>query len=146
MMKQNVHERFLAKIVAPSADECWQWTACTDSHGYGHFKVDGRGVGAHRFAYEYFVGPIPDGLELDHLCRVRNCVNPAHLEAVTHAENIRRGESPLAINAAKTHCLKGHPLDAENTYRWRGGRHCRICVRARVRAYRARKRAKAAAA
>ena len=144
-MRLSVHERFLAKIVAPSVDDCWHWTAYTNEKGYGQFHVDGRLVKAHRWSYEHFVGPIPEGLQIDHLCRVRNCVNPHHLEPVTGRENVLRGESPGAINAVKTHCPQGHPYDAENTYRWRGKRRCRTC-RAQARAYRARKRAKAAAA
>lgn len=84
---------------------------------------------AHRVAYELLVGLIPDGLELDHLCRNPACVNPAHLEPVTHAENMRRGE-----RAMKTHCPQGHAYDEANTYRIRsGGRQCRTCVRLRRR-------------
>ena len=137
-MKQTVSDRFLAKIVA-DPHGCWIWQSGTNAKGYGQFKVDGRAVRAHRFAYELLVGPIPDGLELDHLCRVRNCVNPAHLEPVTHTENVRRGESFSAINMGKTHCPAGHTYDAENTYVTPNGkRNCRTCHRAACRAYRAR--------
>ena len=129
-------ERFLAKFeIAESG--CWIWTAGRNSDGYGTFN-DGvrRGVGAHRFAYLHYVGPIPEGLELDHLCRVRSCVNPDHLEAVTHAENIRRGESPSALCALRRHCVNGHEFSPENTYTSkRGGRECRICKRDYMRAY-----------
>ena len=134
-MKQMLPDRFLAKIVA-YPHGCWIWQASTTHNGYGQFWVGGRMVKAHRFAYEMFVGPIPEGLELDHLCRVRNCVNPAHMEPVTHAENVRRGESFSAINAGKTHCPHGHAYDAENTYvKPNGWRHCRACQRAACRAY-----------
>ena len=149
--EQSVHERFLAKIVTPSVDECWIWQACTGTNGYGLFRVDGRMFKAHRFAYELFVGPIPDGLELDHLCRVRTCVNPEHLDPVTHAENVRRGESGKVNGArqrAKTHCPQGHPYAGENLYvNSDGKRRCRTCNRdrGRKRAQRARDRAQAAA-
>ena len=146
MMKQSVQERWAAKVVARSVDECWIWQAYTCRKGYGQFKVDGRMVKAHRWSYEHFVGPIPDGLELDHLCRVRNCVNPAHLEAVTHAENVRRGESGKN-QRAKTHCPQGHPYAGENLYVYPDGRrNCRTCQSAHYAHHYARKRAKAAAA
>lgn len=138
-MKQTVSDRFLAKIVA-YPNGCWIWQASTNASGYGQFWVDGRAVKAHRFAYELLVGPIPGGLELDHLCRVRNCVNPAHMEPVTHAENVRRGESFSAINTGKTHCPQSHPYSGDNLYvRTNGYRECRTCHRAESRAYRARK-------
>lgn len=128
-------ERFWAKV--EKTDTCWLWTACCNDRGYGLFSVAGRLVQAHRFAYELLVGPIPEGLELDHVrdrgCRHRRCCNPAHLEAVTHAENVRRSDATLtSIAAAKTHCRHGHPFDAANTYVDRYGH--RICIKARVRA------------
>lgn len=136
-------ERFMAKV--DTSGECWLWTGYRNHDGYGRFKVDGRMVMAHRVAYETFVGSIPDDREIDHLCRVRSCVNPAHLEAVTHAENTRRGQSFVSSNAAKSHCAKGHRFDASNTYqRPAGGRQCRICNREAVVAYQARKKASAA--
>ncbi|KAB2977369.1 HNH endonuclease [Streptomyces sp. SS1-1] len=94
-------------------------------------KLGGRYQMAHRVAYQEIVGPIPEGLQLDHLCRVRHCVNPAHLEPVTSRENTLRGENLVAINAAKTHCKRGHLFDAANTYRWRNSRICRECRRLR---------------
>lgn len=101
-------------------DSCWLWTAGLSPDGYGNFLYGGRAGKAHRFIYEEFKGPIPDGLEIDHLCRQRNCVNPAHLEAVTHAENVRRGS-----NATKPLCSNGHAFDMIKD----GRRLCSICRR-----------------
>jgi hypothetical protein len=99
-------------------------------------------VGAHRWSYEALVGPIPPGLEIDHLCRVRNCVNPSHLEPVTKAVNILRGESMSARHARQTHCKSGHPFDAENTRMTTDGqRRCRTCDRQYGIARRQRRRA-----
>jgi hypothetical protein len=125
--RQAVEPRFLAKV--NKTDTCWLWTAWIERNGYGRFWLDGRQQGAHRAAYEMYVGPIPDGLEIDHLCRVRHCVNPAHLDAVTAAENIRRMTPHRAdYKSAKTHCPQGHPYDAENTLVGKdGGRSCRAC-------------------
>lgn len=109
-------------------ENCWLWTG---SHGlYGVFRIggrDGHNIGAHRYAYELLVGPIPGGMQLDHLCRVKLCVNPDHLEVVTPRENTLRGGTIPAANAAKTHCLRGHPFDEPNTYWHRGRRYCRAC-------------------
>jgi hypothetical protein len=125
-------ERFWAKVA--KTDTCWLWTAATQG-GYGVFRVSStKQVKAHRWAYESLVGPIPEGLTLDHLCRVRNCVNPEHLDPCTTGVNTLRGDSGSARNARKTHCLNGHPLEGDNLMRdARGMRQCRICQRERVR-------------
>lgn len=118
--------------------DCWLWTGRLTSHRYG--SVGSKGS-AHRIAYELTVGPIPEGLTIDHLCRVRHCVNPAHLEPVTMTENVRRGESFSAVNARKTHCPRGHAYDEKNTYRLpSGSRWCRECKRAEGRQYQAARR------
>lgn len=123
----------------PDLGPCWLWTAYVDERGYGIFRWEsGRSEKAHRSAYLLSVGAIPDGLELDHLCKVRHCVRPTHLEPVTHVENIRRGDysNNGARMRARTECPYGHPYDAENTmYKADGMRACRACKKAYSRAY-----------
>lgn len=110
--------------------ECWIWTGNTHPEtGYSRIwfgRHDDRL--AHRVAYEWARGPIPDGLTIDHLCRRRPCVNPWHMEPVSSVENVMRGQSAWAINARKTHCLRGHEFTPENTYRHRGTRSCKQCA------------------
>jgi len=126
-------ERFWSKV--DKSGDCWLWTAGLNSAGYGKFGPrHGTAVAAHRFAYELVKGRIPEGLYLDHLCRVHNCVNPAHLEAVTPRINVLRGDTIASRSAAKTHCPKGHPYDLLNTYyEPKGARRCRECLRAKER-------------
>lgn len=140
---KRLPDRFWAKVQVNEAG-CWLWRASTTGwSGYGKFWADGRFALAHRQSYEALVGAVPAGLELDHLCRVRRCVNPAHLEPVTHAVNVQRGgqaDANRRRGAAVTHCVRGHAYDAENTY-WRSGdgqRVCRACNRAAVARYQAR--------
>jgi HNH endonuclease len=110
-------KRFLAKIQVNQETRCWLWTAsCHYREGYGKFGYQGRTIEAHRWAWLATHGAFPPPpFELDHLCRVRRCVNPFHLEAVTARENLLRGIGPSAQNAAKTHCKRGHEFTAENT-------------------------------
>lgn len=139
---ERLPPRFWAKVEV-RANGCWVWTGArsgckggTRDDQYGYIRVDGKALRAHRFAYEALVGPIPTGLQLDHLCRFRPCVNPAHLEPVTNRENGLRGESPAAQAARKTHCPQGHPYDATNTASYRGKRYCKTCNREKAaRAY-----------
>ena len=125
-------QRFWDKVDRRGPDECWDWTAYRMKRGYGWFRMDGRMFLAHRVAYEMEIGPILKELELDHLCRNTSCVNPSHLEQVTHLENVRRGDAGkhrAMFELAKTHCPYGHPYDEGNTYyRPQGSRECRKCM------------------
>lgn len=131
-------ERLLAGIAVDAETGCWNWTRSKNWKGYGLFGMGQRPnstqtktVTAHRAAYELFVGPIPEGLDLDHLCRNRGCVNPAHLEPVTRKENLGRG---LHRNRGRTHCIRGHELIPENIYvRKNGYRRCNVCHREAMR-------------
>lgn len=157
------HERFWPKVVFDANDAgCWEWQGAASSAGYGKIMTGSRSDGsrryapAHRWAYEFCVGPIPDGLQLDHLCRNPSCVNPDHLEPVTNRENTLRGNAPIrmreanpgaAFQSAKTHCPQGHIYDDANT-RWTSAtgnhsatRHCRTCNKAQDTARHQRDRA-----
>lgn len=121
----GVMERLWSKIDASGS--CWEWLAYREN-GYGKFRLNGKSCMAHRVVWETLVGPIPAGLQVDHLCRNRGCVNPDHLELVTQQENILRGQSACAWNARKNVCKRGHPLTDANLYVYpSGGRACRAC-------------------
>ena len=114
---------------APHLGKCWLWTGGKVRRGYGRFYLNSTATMAHRFAYEAAIGPIPEGLQIDHLCRTTACCNPAHLEAVTQRENILRGNGMGARWAARTHCKNGHSLAGENLLiRPDGSRRCRVCA------------------
>lgn len=141
--------RFWAKV--NKTDSCWLWTGAI-VRGYGVFTpvIPGPLLRAHRYSYELLVGPIPDGLQIDHLCRTPLCVNPAHLEPVTPRENTLRGNTFQAKNLAKTHCVNGHEFTPENTLLRKpsprlpnGGRWCRTCCREKMRRRRAAARQRA---
>ena len=134
-------DRFADKIALTDSG-CIEWIAGTQGEGYGQFfrgrTVPGEHgkIAAHRWSYEYHVGPIPAGMEIDHLCRNRLCVNPEHLEPVTSQENISRSHG----NGRKTHCPSGHPYSGDNLRVYRGTRFCRACSRAYHQALRAKKK------
>lgn len=113
----------------PDLGPCWLWTGQLDRYGYGKFKVEGKHRTAHKWAFEDASGLVPAGLTLDHLCRVRRCVRPSHMEPVSNAENVRRGEVGRRTGAAlraRTHCIHGHLFDEANTI-FRGPKRYRIC-------------------
>lgn len=160
MSRPTVLERFWAKV--EKTDDCWLWSGTLDRDGYGKFSVDGRTQAVHRWTYLNLVGPIPSGLTLDHVCHSRvaeecaarpglcphrRCVNPAHLEPVTHLENSRRGGKGLRIfgyaarpggSAPLESCRRGHALTPDNVMRNGPNRTCRICRTNSARAWRAR--------
>ena len=126
--RKPVLERFIQKV--RKTPHCWHWLGSKSRKGYGRMKIAGKPVEAHRWSYEHFVGPFPLGTQTDHLCGNPGCVNPHHLEAVTSQTNTLRGNSPPAINARKTHCVRGHTFDPSNTHiEVNGWRVCRACRR-----------------
>jgi hypothetical protein len=124
--RKTIEDAFFNKIEV--TDDHWYWRGYTSPKGYGTFGWNNQHQIAHRFAYEHWVGPIPEGLEIDHTCKVRNCVNPAHLEPVTTLVNQHRANPP------KTHCINGHEYTEQNTrYVKNNKRQCRMCARERYR-------------
>lgn len=130
----TLEERWWARVIRAGGDECWEWDGAHDSDGYAQIGVNGRALGAHVVGYQVNVGPVPEGMELDHFaCDNRSCVNFTHVRPDTHANNVMREGSKNvgAINARKTQCPKGHEYTPENTYivPSTGGRACRTCQR-----------------
>jgi hypothetical protein len=141
-IRGSLEQRFWPKVDKSGPNGCWVWTAFEYGKGYGGINIGGGRIDyAHRVAYRLVVGPIPDDLQLDHLCRNRRCVNPEHLEPVTTRVNLLRGEGPTGQRARQTHCKYGHPFDEQNTRRHSryGTRVCKRCDadhQARLRATR----------
>ncbi len=136
--------RLLEKVTPEPNSGCWLWEGATNTHGYGQIWRDRRLQLAHRVSYELHCGPISDGKDLDHLCRIPLCVNPSHLEPVSHAENCRRGDhsKSASYQRNKVTCPGGHSYSDGNIYyRSNGHRECRACSLARSREYQRRKRA-----
>lgn len=124
--RPTVVDRFFDKVTI--TDYCWEWTSVKNRFGHGRLWVNGRFESAHRVCHVLFIGPIPEGLVVDHLCGNPSCVNPGHLEAVTQRENLLRANTFQAANAAKTHCVSGHEFTPTNTLRdTEGNRVCRKC-------------------
>ena len=129
----SVLDRAMQKVDA--SGPCWLWTGAGTQNGYGNIRVKGKTHLAHRVVWEELVGPIPDGRVIDHLCKVRSCVNPDHMEIVTQRENVLRGKAGLRGVRRATHCLRGHPFTPDNTLVSPSGesRQCRTCKRLRAR-------------
>jgi HNH endonuclease len=142
----TLEEKLLLRMMPVTETGCWIWLGTLDRDGYAQMDHNGKAERAQRLSYEHFIGPIPDGLVLDHLCRVRCCINPHHLEPVTDYENVRRGEC-WTWGKTRTHCKYGHLLDEDNTHVNRlGTKCCRTCWRIKRRRYLAQKRATESAA
>lgn len=136
VVRPTPEERFFKYVHKTEA--CWEWMGYKCKKGYGRFVLSRRTqIKAHRFSWQIINGAIPEGLQLDHLCRNRACVNPAHLEPVTNLENTLRGANFIAVHARKTHCVNGHVFDESNTRvdirNGRSRRVCRECQRIRIK-------------
>ncbi len=135
----DIRDAFPDKVICDPNSGCWLWTGYINNHGYGQI---GRNTKAYRESYILARGAIPDGLQIDHLCRVRSCVNPDHLEAVTQHENIRRGtwaEGRAVWVRSRTHCKRGHPYEGNTYVNCRGHRNCVICMNAAQARFKAKK-------
>ena len=139
VIRGDDERRFLTKIA--ESGTCWVWLGERTREGYGRFAIRSRNRSAHRWFYERRFGSLPDGLELDHLCRNKSCVNPMHLEPVTHSENVRRAGT---ANGRKTHCPHGHPYEGDNLMLTKHGhRFCRACLQERNRKWTAKQKQEA---
>ncbi|MDQ1446770.1 MAG: hypothetical protein QOI20_3234, partial [Acidimicrobiaceae bacterium] len=129
---ERLPSRFWDKCAPEPMSGCWLFVGCWNGMGYGSIFVADRAIGAHRYAYETLVGELASSLDLDHLCRIHCCVNPAHLEPVAHRTNVLRGIGPTAAHAAQTHCKRGHVLTPDNVMpssARKGHRACLVCDR-----------------
>jgi hypothetical protein len=132
---QDMDTIFESHII--KTDSCWLWIGAKNIGGYGYYRKNGKTHKAHRYAYTIYIGDIPTGLVIDHLCKVRACVNPEHLELVTQAENLYRGDTIAATSRAKSHCKNGHEFNTANTIiRKNGTRNCRTCTNLLKKKYR----------
>lgn len=123
-------ERFMRQVYKEPTYQCWLWQGHIGKNGYGRWKPAGRSVSTHRWSYERFIGPIPEGLQIDHICNIKSCVNPEHLQPVTARVNVLKAKKGItSINAAKTHCVNGHPLFGANLriYVTKDGKKSRVC-------------------
>lgn len=137
-LPEVVADRFWSRVDA--SGDCWLWMGGTNSRGYGYFWDGTKQLAAHRFVWELLVGTIADGLQIDHLCRIKRCVNPDHLEPVTPRENIYRGVNMVALHAKKIHCANGHLLLGVNLKVTPRQRKCRTCMRSAGRRHNAKRR------
>lgn len=148
---RDMSDRLMTHIVLNPATGCWHWTGYVRKAGYGIINIRRNGKNyprhAHRVAYETFRGPVPEGMQVDHLCRRRDCINPSHMEVVTPGENTRRGivaEVQRQRHAKRTHCKNGHLLSADNVYQGHckgfPARGCKICRKAADQRFRAKRR------
>lgn len=137
-MIDELPTRIASKIEVDPFTGCWHWTASLNYKGYSQVWWQGRMRSGHRLIYQMLIGPISDGLQIDHLCRVPACVNPDHLEPVTPTENSRRGRHGVLL----THCPQGHPYDEDNTKHHPNGRwrDCKECINRRSREWKRRNR------
>jgi hypothetical protein len=140
IVRSDLPRRLLNYVV--DANGCHVWQGACNKAGYGQIKINGKQVGVHIVSYEFYVGPVPDGLTIDHTCENHPCMNPVHLEPVTLQVNILRTSTTMAaINAAKTHCPRNHPYSGDNLmHNKKGGRLCRICELERQRGVKRRQR------
>lgn len=132
ILSAPICDRFWSKVGRGGPSDCWEWTGPINAKGYGRFHAVGASEMAHRTSVRLSGREIPEGFEVDHVCRNRRCVNPAHLRVVTHQENLLAGATIVAAAAARTHCPKGHPLSGTNLSISRGKRRCMECDRLRA--------------